>query len=326
MIENGSVSSAHCTCIADLEEVCSHVAAVLFALHARSSIDTDSCTEKWTLWPIPSTSNANMSRVAWKTQRTELKTTIPALERDTFISSLKEVQQTGTDSAIFRIIIERFASEIASTTVDEEHLPLILTELYNDNLKHLSHAQLLSLGRDISLSITVEECEAVKRITISQGESSSWYNFRSGRITASNFKTVCRTSLNNPSLSLIKGICYPQKITFRSNQTDYGLRHEKAALDTFEKIHKTKHENVSVLHLSTSHPQLGASPDGIITCSCCGTGCIEIKCPFHMKNEGCSMKDYAKKKWTCLMYVEENETFILIKTTIIITRCNCKCL
>ncbi|GLV40072.1 hypothetical protein CBL_02957 [Carabus blaptoides fortunei] len=32
-----------------------------------------------------------------------------------------------------------------------------------------------------------------------------------------------------------------------------------------------------------------------------------------MKNEGCSMKDYAKKKWTCLMYVEENETFILNK-------------
>ncbi|GLV40073.1 hypothetical protein CBL_02958 [Carabus blaptoides fortunei] len=182
-----------------------------------------------------------MSRVAdmaWKTQRTESKTTIPALEGDIFISFLKEVQQTGTDSAIFRII-EPFASEIASTTVDEEHLPLILTELYNDNLKHLSHAQLLSLGRDISLSITVEECEAVKRITISQGESSKWYNFRSGRITASNFKAVCRTSLSNPSLSLIKGICYPQKIIFRSKQTDYGLCHEKSALDTFEKIHKT---------------------------------------------------------------------------------------
>lgn len=33
--ENGSVSSAHCTCVAGLSETCSHVSTVLFALANR---------------------------------------------------------------------------------------------------------------------------------------------------------------------------------------------------------------------------------------------------------------------------------------------------
>ncbi|GLV38597.1 hypothetical protein CBL_08590 [Carabus blaptoides fortunei] len=145
-------------------------------------------------------------------------------------------------SVVISEIIEPFAPAIASTTVDEENLPSILIELYKDNLKHLSHAQLLSLRRDISLSITVEDCEAIETNRL-------------------------RTT--------------PQKISI-------------------EKIYKTKYENVYVvstgLHLSISHPQLGASPDGIITCSYCGTGCFEVKCPFSKKNEECNMKDYAMSK------------------------------
>ena len=29
---------------------------------------------------------------------------------------------------------------------------------------------------------------------------------------------------------------------------------------------------------------LGASPDGIVSCKCCGKGVIEVKCPFSTKN------------------------------------------
>ena len=28
------------------------------------------------------------------------------------------------------------------------------------------------------------------------------------------------------------------------------------------------------------YPHLGATPDGFITCSCCGSGVVEVKCPF----------------------------------------------
>lgn len=32
------------------------------------------------------------------------------------------------------------------------------------------------------------------------------------------------------------------------------------------------------------NPFLGASPDGIINCACCGRGVLEIKCPFKHRN------------------------------------------
>lgn len=38
------------------------------------------------------------------------------------------------------------------------------------------------------------------------------------------------------------------------------------------------------LFINTSLPWIGASPDGIITCSCHGRGVLEIKCPFTLKN------------------------------------------
>ena len=36
----------------------------------------------------------------------------------------------------------------------------------------------------------------------------------------------------------------------------------------------------SVFVINPEHPHLGASPDAISYCSCHGTGCVEIKCPY----------------------------------------------
>lgn len=47
---------------------------------------------------------------------------------------------------------------------------------------------------------------------------------------------------------------------------------------------KSKHINLRIsdsgLVINTSFPNLGASPDGIITCDCCVKGCLEIKCIY----------------------------------------------
>ena len=34
------------------------------------------------------------------------------------------------------------------------------------------------------------------------------------------------------------------------------------------------------LHLHSDYPYLGASPDGLVYCLCCGPGLVEIKCPY----------------------------------------------
>ena len=38
------------------------------------------------------------------------------------------------------------------------------------------------------------------------------------------------------------------------------------------------------LVVNTKHTHLGASPDGGVSCSCCGTGLLEIKCPYKHRD------------------------------------------
>ena len=39
------------------------------------------------------------------------------------------------------------------------------------------------------------------------------------------------------------------------------------------------------LLLDPSNPFVGSSPDGIVQCSCCGCGVLEIKCPYSCKDK-----------------------------------------
>lgn len=41
----------------------------------------------------------------------------------------------------------------------------------------------------------------------------------------------------------------------------------------------------SGLVIDVSYPHMGASPDGIVTCACCGRGVIEIKCPYSCRDK-----------------------------------------
>ena len=57
-----------------------------------------------------------------------------------------------------------------------------------------------------------------------------------------------------------------------------------SACDSYKELRKTTLVRFSIgdsgLVLNPKWPHLGASPDGIVQCECCGRGMIEIKCPF----------------------------------------------
>lgn len=53
LLPDGSIDSAHCTCMAGLGEVCSHIAAVAFALSFLSPKEEMSCTDKLSAWTVP---------------------------------------------------------------------------------------------------------------------------------------------------------------------------------------------------------------------------------------------------------------------------------
>ena len=64
--------------------------------------------------------------------------------------------------------------------------------------------------------------------------------------------------------------------------------HEKDALDAFLSL-GPKHTNMRLkevgLILKKDLPYIGASPDAMDTCDCCGTFVVECKCPYCIKNE-----------------------------------------
>ena len=56
-------------------------------------------------------------------------------------------------------------------------------------------------------------------------------------------------------------------------------------MNEYGKSHKSASITQSGLFIDHDHPFLGASPDGIVSCKCCGNGLLEIKCSFTHQNK-----------------------------------------
>ncbi|KAH7980513.1 hypothetical protein HPB49_016812 [Dermacentor silvarum] len=90
------------------------------------------------------------------------------------------------------------------------------------------------------LQVSEEMVNYVESSTRMQSRFPKWYAYRAGRITASVMKSVCCTSTDTPSVSLIKRICYPDKQKFSTSATAWGLRHEADALCSYTRERKDR--------------------------------------------------------------------------------------
>ena len=59
------------------------------------------------------------------------------------------------------------------------------------------------------------------------------------------------------------------------------------AKEEYVRLMKGNHDSFEVtpagLWVNPKAPHLGASPDGLIFCSCCGSGVLEVKCPYSVR-------------------------------------------
>lgn len=66
------------------------------------------------------------------------------------------------------------------------------------------------------------------------------------------------------------------------------------------------HNNFSIticgLVVHVDYPFMGASPDGIISCTCCGKGVLEIKCPYS-----CHNKTFLERMNESSFFLEEHD-------------------
>ena len=82
----------------------------------------------------------------------------------------------------------------------------------------------------------------------------------------------------------------------------WGCTHEEEALAQYKSFMLQNHREFKVekcgLYLNPDYPFLGATPDGITSCTCCDTGVVEVKCPFCVKDS--TLEEAVEHKYFCI--------------------------
>lgn len=170
----------------------------------------------------------------------------------------------------FHTVHPLFSSNFKPTVLQDKY-PKLLTELFNENLTSLSLAEVKEHCKNIDLAVTPEQVQHLEMDTREQHHTDKWFKFRTGRISASKFRAVVSTQINNPSISLIKEICNPSH--FKSSATQWGIDKEGTAKKDYLERYSKSHEDLQIeptgFFLSQQYPFIGATPDGIVKCKCC---------------------------------------------------------
>lgn len=121
-------------------------------------------------------------------------------------------------------------------------------------------------------------------------------------------KQVCHTNVALPSQSLLKNICYPEAYKFTTKATQWGYSHESTAREQYVAIIKDDHLDLCVresgLVINPEWPHIGATPDGIVHCTCCGKGLLEVKRPYcHCKD---TVRTVSADPKSCLIEIDES--------------------
>ena len=131
---------------------------------------------------------------------------------------------------------------------------------------------------------------------------SAFFRHRAGLIGASVSGAVCRTNPAQPSQTLIKSICYPNLFKVNTKTVICGCKHKADAIKAYEAERIKSHVDFKLsqcgLVINREYPWIHATPDFLVSCSCCGLGCGEVKCPLCI--DRCDFDSYVLKKNSCL--------------------------
>lgn len=148
-------------------------------------------------------------------------------------------------------------------------------------------------------SLSIEEVQMLEEHTRGQSNNTSWKSHRTGRITASiihRVNTKVHTLQRNQDSTTTVIPLVKQLISESSSENmyipaiQYGKKMEDEACNAYIKeLHRLNHKDIDVsscgLFVSQKMFFIGASPDRLVHCSCCGLGLLEVKCPFSIANE-----------------------------------------
>ena len=173
--------------------------------------------------------------------------------------------------------------EVTTTSMIPPTIPQIVEQLEHvkDPLPKYTEAQVILLEEN-----TREQCE-----------SCLWKDHHVGRITSSVAHRVLskarklknETEVGNTE-NLIRSILGKESPDPNLPALKYGRTVEPVAQQNYEFVMRGKgHKKLNVkkcgMFVDKTLIFMGSSPDGIVTCECCGSGALEIKCPLSIAHE-----------------------------------------
>ena len=261
---DGTILCAHCTCMAGLGEVCSHVAAVLFAAYENTKVkEQHSSTSLPCSWLPPSFRSvdyAPICNIDFTTPKQKRKLSVDGDEESVSskpsykVSKLTDEDIDAHYENLSRLkmnpVLLSFVDEYSDSFVplyERGVLPKPLSLLYQDK-NFTCFTNLLKVCEQVyqHTTITAEQVKMVEEKTREQSNSKLWFQQRVGRITASKLRNVLHTSISNPSKSLLTSICYPEMVRYQSKACLYGCKHEDDARKAYTEVMSTRHRSFSV--------------------------------------------------------------------------------
>ena len=219
---------------------------------------------------------------------------VPEASDEDIDQLLKTLAEAGSKAAILSIT-EPYCDKFVPKAISQD-FPAVLSDLKNDKCLEMNYFELVEHCKQMNLKCSKEQSCAVEFATREQRNNKLWHQFRAGRITASRARQVCVTSKAAPSQSLIKSICYPGVANVETPAIKWGKDNESVAKEQFISAMEALHDNFRVedvgLVISEDKQFIGASPDGIVTCDCCGQATLEIKCPYSCRDNVLQDLDY----------------------------------
>lgn len=289
----GTVVSGHCTCTAD-DQGCKHFAALLFALSSYTDRHRDRHTQVGTdttcIWDKPRKESQPMEvddidiRIKHKDQ--------PLFEASTnFYSPMKVTQEN------LKLIEKRLKQ-----TAEQGSLAYQYLSDSDDDISNMSESDRLppsihdcvacsnpsDFAQYLAKVYTEDVVENIEELSRGQGDTDVWLRSRAGRITSSLAHNVKHCRAPSPKSYIVDSILGKG---FKGNKhTEYGNQMETVGRNLFKVKYGDKHKKFKVLEkgliVRPDLPHLGASPDGIVECSCCESALLEIKCPSSLRNSG----------------------------------------
>ena len=194
--------------------------------------------------------------------------------------------ECSSKPAILALVKDYSSNYIPSSLAAD--LPLCLTDVYSTEHLKKPFSNLLKIAEETEVSVNASQAKAVEAKTRGQAKSRLWFRMRTGRITASKLKAVCCTDPAMPAVSLIMSICYPELSKFCTEAIKWGCEHEGVAREKYKTMYQPFHNRFSLtesgLFIHPDYPFMGASPDGLVSCLCCGEGVCEIKVSSSVNN------------------------------------------